>query len=696
MRRQVLLAGWALILGTGAPALGQTVSPDGAVLTYDPGYFSAYSPANALDMVEEVPGFAIDNGASVRGLADTFANVLVDGERQNTKSESIHEILRRIPAGQVERVELVREAVAGIDMRGQSRVVNVVLNGRDARTTTIGASIHYFAGTDQLAPGIEVSTRWDAGRTRLVLGGGVAQRAAPQLRTAWLEDAGGQLIERRDERMTQHRLSPSANAGLRHRFEDGGRLNLTLTAGQSSNRLSDRVRVEDAAGQPRRVELFGAETESAHKEATLTFERHLADTVSGRIVLLHRDATSDASERFLHAPQAGQASTSWYERAVSSGERAMRGNVSWDISERHVLDLGAEAAVNFRDNALAISQDTGAGPVDIDLPVANTRVEEQRSELFASHLWKMADRLTLESGFRIERSSIQQTGDAARERAFTYPKPSVRLTWTVSEQTQWEFLVEREVAQLSFDEFASAVNPREDQTLLGNPELVPQKTWRGRARWEGRWGEAGTIAVSLTHERVEDLQDSRPVTLVSDASTMPAMTTTFDAPGNIGEGERTYLLVDTSLPLDGVGLGDARLNLSGMLRHSTVTDPTTGEERRFPGNEDWRLSADFRQNLPAHALSWGWRARVQGDEDRFRHADSYLYDRSDPEMSVFVESTAIHGVTVNLEYGDFTSAVERRTRTYHDGGRERGVVRAREVRDRDEGGYVSLWVRATL
>ncbi|WP_238934613.1 TonB-dependent receptor plug domain-containing protein [Maricaulis parjimensis] len=696
MNRKLFLASAALAAMACTPAWAQTVSHDGAVLTYEPPYFEAYNPVTALDMVRQVPGFSIDNGASVRGLADTFANVLVDGERQNTKSESIQDILQRIPADRIERVELVREAVPGVDMRGQSRVVNLVLTSGSARSTTVSAGIDYFVGSDVAVPGFDVSTSWEIGQTRLTLGAGLAQNAAPSLRSERFEDAAGTLIETRDERTSQRLMTPSLNGSVNHVFEDGSRINLSLNGSYSETLVNDRSLVDDASGAPDRVELFRSDVEETSWEGTLTYERPFSESVSGQVVLLNRDDTYESADSFLFAPYAGSGSTTWFDNAVDSGERALRGTLTWEMSERHSFEFGAETALNYLDNALAITEDTGSGPVAVPLPVANTRVEERRSELFASHVWRPMDDVTVESGFRFERSTIEQTGDASRERSFNYPKPSISLTWTPSEETQWEFTLVRSVAQLSFDEFASEVNPRDDQTLIGNPELVPQKTWRGTARWERRWGEDGTVSVSLTHERVQDVQDSRPVTLILDPNAVPVASVTFDAPGNIGDGHRTYLIMETSLPLDGYGLGDARLNLTGVLRHTEVTDPTTGATRRFAGNEDWRLSADFRQNLPQRDLAWGWRAYVQGNEDLFRYSDGYDFDRTDPQLTVFVETTIIEGMTINLEYGDFTAANQRRTRTFYDGSRANDVVRAREIQDRDLGGYVSLWARATF
>jgi hypothetical protein len=695
LKTRFLLAA-ALIIAAPTVAAAQESSHEGAVLTYAPGFFESYNPVTALDMVQQVPGFGIDNGQHVRGLADTFANVLIDGERQSTKSESIQAILQRIPTASVERVELIREAIPGIDMRGERQVVNIILAAGGESATTVEAGIDYFNGSDVFTPSLNISRSWEFGRTRLTLGGQFSQNAAPLLRDERLEDASGALVETRSERTSRFRTQPQINASLNTRFDDESRLSLSFTGSTVDSRTNDRSLVDDAAGSPLRVQLFTATGDETSWEGTATYERPFSDTLSGQIVALNRDDTYSSDEAFLNAPYGGGRSTTYFDSTVDSGERALRGTLSWEPNDRHSLEIGAESAFNYLDSGLGIMRDTGSGPVAVPLPVANTRVEERRSEVFASHVWRPREGVTLESGLRFERSTIEQSGDASRERSFDNPKPSVALTWTSGERTQWRFAVERDVSQLSFGQFASEVDATDSQILLGNPELEPTKTWRASARWERRWGEDGSLSVSLTHEEVEGVNDLQPVTVVVDDTTVPVTTTTFDAPGNIGDGSRTYVFVNGDFPLDGMGLSDARLDLSLMLRDSSVTDPTTGRDRRFQGNEDWRIHGNFRQNLPERDLAWGFGFYTQGDEDVHRFDEVMVFTTKTPQMDVFVETTAIDDMTIRLTVGDFLPSVRERERTFYDGSRALGLVDSREIQEQDLGGFVSLTARRTF
>ena len=137
MTKAIWLAGAAACALLSSPAMAQTapdpVSPvaDAArqgVLVFETAFFADARPDTALDMIARLPGFAFESGDSgTRGLAGTAGNVLIDGARPSTKSDSLDQILRRISAAGVARVELIRGGAPGIDMQGRSVVANVVL-----------------------------------------------------------------------------------------------------------------------------------------------------------------------------------------------------------------------------------------------------------------------------------------------------------------------------------------------------------------------------------------------------------------------------------------------------------------------------------------------------------------------------------------------------------------------------------------
>ena len=106
------------------------VSPTHArTQVYTADFFARFAPTTALDIVRQVPGFMLDLGNSdIRGFAGAAGNVVINGSRPSSKSDSIETQLSRIPASRVVRVEIASGDLYGTDYAGKAQVVNVVLS----------------------------------------------------------------------------------------------------------------------------------------------------------------------------------------------------------------------------------------------------------------------------------------------------------------------------------------------------------------------------------------------------------------------------------------------------------------------------------------------------------------------------------------------------------------------------------------
>ncbi|HXA41027.1 MAG TPA: TonB-dependent receptor, partial [Phenylobacterium sp.] len=107
------------------PPVAATVAQP-AIVSYAPDFFTKISPNTALDMVNALPGFALDTGAGVRGYEGAAGNVLIDGQRPATKSEGVDSVLQRMLATHVARIDVIRGGAPGIDMQGKTVIANVI------------------------------------------------------------------------------------------------------------------------------------------------------------------------------------------------------------------------------------------------------------------------------------------------------------------------------------------------------------------------------------------------------------------------------------------------------------------------------------------------------------------------------------------------------------------------------------------
>ena len=98
-------------------------------------------------MVQHLPGFTLDTGAGVRGFGGAAGNVLIDGTRPPAKGDTLDQILQRIPASSVQRIEVIRAGAPGIDMQGKTMLANVVRR-KDigGKLTVTGSATHAYDG----------------------------------------------------------------------------------------------------------------------------------------------------------------------------------------------------------------------------------------------------------------------------------------------------------------------------------------------------------------------------------------------------------------------------------------------------------------------------------------------------------------------------------------------------------------------
>src|SRR5256885_1794863 len=97
-----------------------------------------------MDMIRRLPGFSFDAGESARGFAGTAGNVLIDGQRPTSKTDSLDSIIGRIPAADVERIELIRGGAPGIDMQGRAVVANIVRKKTESTRIVVDLSDNIF------------------------------------------------------------------------------------------------------------------------------------------------------------------------------------------------------------------------------------------------------------------------------------------------------------------------------------------------------------------------------------------------------------------------------------------------------------------------------------------------------------------------------------------------------------------------
>ena len=269
---------------------------------------------------------------------------------------------------------------------------------------------------------------------------------------------------------------------------------------------------------------------------------------------------------------------------------------------------------------------------------------------------------SIEAGVRVEQSTITQSGDTARERSFTYPKPRILATWSPTGNEQVRLRVEREVGQLNFRDFISSVDLNSNRLDAGNADLRPDQRWVYEAAFEKRFWENGAAVLTFRHEDIEDVVDVFPfLTLVDDdGDGIPddangdgqPDTQLVAGPGNIGAGTNDAVELSVTMPLNKLGLAGAELKATGVWQNGEVTDPLTGEARRISGQRPDTLNINFRQDLPAQKLTFGFGWFGGWEEDYYRLEEVQSL-RLEHFYTSFIDWKPTPGFTLRGELNNF-------------------------------------------
>ena len=555
------------------------------VIRYDPSFFAAMGPNTAFDMIQRLPGLAFDSGASVRGFAGAAGNVLIDGDRPTSKEDDLQAILQRIPASQVDHIDLIRGGAPGIEMHGRTVLANVVRKTASGVTGVVALGTNVYAD-GRGAPGARLEmTRKSNGKT-------LELSFRPSV---FIDDGAGNG--------NRVRTDPAGDVLVRsHLLAHAGGLDLTGTGAYETPMAGGKFRInllvnhnvyfdieDDTLSFPVGLESLRYHESHNKGELGLHFEKTLTPKWSFETLAIQKVQKQSFPSHFYTA--AGE--DDLFNETDTSGESIVRGVMRYRKSDTLSGEVSAEGAFNIQSS----DSQFASGGVNVPLPAARVTVSEKRGEIAGLATWRPSKRFTLEAGVRTEASQISSTGDVILSKTLFFPKPRIVATWSPDEDTQFRVRFEREVGQLNFSDFAASSALGNGASILraGNPDLVPQNAWVGEVAYEKHF-KGAVLVVTYRRQLISNLVDRIPITSPSGV---------FDAPGNIGSARENDLDANVTLPLDAFKIKHGQFKFQGSLRHSRVEDPTTGIERTISGQHRFYYEAHFTQDLPRWKSNWG-------------------------------------------------------------------------------------------
>ena len=673
------------VMGT-VPAYAQDdqqpapAAANGDAQVFEPAYFAQFAPRNALDMVDRMPGFSISGGndQGQRGLGQATQNVIVNGERLSSKSESVRDQLRRIPATDVVRIEILDGNATSIPgLTGQVANVVYTSNGASGQFEwTTGFRPH---NTEAQLFGGEISVIGSSGSLDYTVSLSNENNRFGADGPVSITDRDGALIESQYSKLWGKFDNPKISTAFSYDFGGDVTANLNLSYGSDFFSRKEPETAIDSAGITRTrealVEEDGPEYElggdiqfpfGPGSLKLILLERFERDNYSSSVI----DRLSDDS------PPRGFR----FEQTNGAGERIGRLEYDWKLWGAD-WQLSGEAAFNRLDRRSRLFELAPGGEfVQLAFPQGNGGVTEDRYDASLSISRSLSSTLSVQVIGAMEFSTIEQTGFAANSRSFKRPKGSFAATWKPRDDFDISVTLAKRVSQLSFGDFLASVSLNNDNQNGGNNELVPYQSYNVEIEANKTFGAWGSLKLEARKAWFEDFIDWFPLPGGGEAR------------GNIGDADRLHLQANATINLDPLGFRGARVDLEVVKRDMNVIDPFTGLNRPFSYDQEGSFEIDFRHDVPG--TDWAWGANLD-HFDQAPYARRFEIGREWEGKvfgSLFIEHKDVLGLTVRARANNLLGARDYFQRTVFDGPRPEGAVRFEEYRSRRIGPIFRLTV----
>lgn len=674
----------ALQAGNAVAQTEPVVNTDDSTVTYPAEYFTQFQPFSANDMLDRIPGINVarqggggsggpgsSSGAGRRGLGLGGDQILINGRRITGKSNEGNSQLSRIPADQVQYIEIIRGTSGDLAVRGGTQVINIVLLEADSRS-----AVAYEVNSDQyhdgeIKPGAKLSFTGQSGNLEYLLSAETEPRWEHRtgFETSILLD--GSLNETVTRRQTTDRqpLTFATNLGYQFSTRDIAHFNVQYENNDGPN-FTDRV-IMDHSVEPAtaRFEFDDTDNTSRFWEIGGDYEHTFANGDRWKTLFIVNEKEDDNIRNRFIIDGEDRTKDLFLDNFNRYQERIVRTSYSMDFAQDQAIEFGVERAQTILDSTLILGLLSGsAEPSDLFgglSPITDTdaTVEEIRYEGFAVHNWQINDRMALESTLIFEQSEISQSGDVSKSRDFEFVRPKVDYRFDLTPILQFRTTIEKDVAQLNFNDFTANIDGSDDErdAISGNSDLRQEQSWRYEMNLEYRFDDDnGVLNTNFFYHDLEDVIDRVNISTGDSIASANA---------NIGDGERYGMSIDGSLRLAMFNMPQLLLTSRIQVEDSSVTDPFLGIDRRLNRQGRGNLRFGFRHDMKSAPINYGMNLnyglqdnRLAFDVDRI---ESY---NQDAFAFFFFEYQGFENLIVRLEANNLNEAERCRVRTRYVGG----------------------------
>ncbi|PKG83768.1 hypothetical protein CXF85_09685 [Colwellia sp. 75C3] len=646
---------------------------------YPAAFFEQYTPQNAMDMINRLPGFSFDRGSNARGFGGNAGNVLIDGARPTSKSGGLTGALTRISAAQVESIVILRGGVAAGDAAGQSVVANII-RVKGLQQGTWAAKLRRAPDNTYL-PNLEAAMSttiadWETSFD-IDIGG------SPGYRTALIEnfDANNSLTSSADEEFSDSGRWIFINGEGASQFSSGQLVINSRIGGDKwrgdtqrdvfNNRLPDTSTPDEFWQLNENNKFKMAELGIDWTQKIESWKWHII----GLGLVNDRNYHYNFHEE-IRSPL--EVSDNYFSQNRLKTEVIARTTLGKISNAAFKPEFGFEIA-NNRLNTNANETENG---VLVPVEGANVVVEEWRGEFFATFSYEVDAKFTLEGGLTAEFSQISVSGDTDQTQKFDFIKPRLSATYKVNSNNTLTLEGEHSVGQLNFNDFASSTEASDDSSTLGNPDLQPDQQTEIAATYDWSFSERGSLKVKAFYQWRSDILEQIILETNGDEISQGL--------GNAGDARFWGFITELNLPLDYI-LPNALLEVSYKYNDSQFYDSIISADRIINDYTPNWTTFKFRQDFIIEKFAWG--AEYWGDFiDTNYRVDEIQTFGGNKRVRLFIETTRFFDLKTQLEVTHLNTGRYTRSRYFYQKDRS-GEFDGSEISHRQRGPELkfSIW-----
>ena len=582
----------------------EAVAPN---LSYDLEYFQRFEPISAGDALKRVPGVSFTSDTleydevQMRGLPSIYTQVQVNGQNLSGGGNDRVFFVDRIPAELIDTIEIIRSPSADMSSEGIGGTVNATLKrAGQIKGGWVRGSAFAIEG-DELRGAGSVGYGNTFGDVSYLFSVDVQQRRNPKEKVSYSYTPDGVFDGYETQSDTRDGTDYAFNGEVLGKVGEGslrlyGFFVLTDRTETEYTQAFDDTRALDSVET--QLEDINQYNLSVASEYTLPVGSDEFKFIVGYNRFVEDNKTTEHETDavpFLFKPSATELTDTvdqdWFSTLAYTA----------NFNELVSVKFGVDGRIKTRDFNQQLFDGDG---VDESLPNGKFDIVERRVDPYAKATWKPIAGLSVETGLRFEYTQRELSGPdyGSSDADFSELNPSLHVLYALTDTTNLRFSLARTVRRPTFDSLIPATleeEPTDDYATIGNPDLKQETAWGIDTGFEQKLGDLGVFGFNYFNREINDVID-----LVGTGDLSPGGLDVLRYE-NLSGGRAWGVELDFSMPLTMIGLENTNIFANYTWLNSEVTDPLTGQKRRFRDQPDYVYNVGVIQSIPDWNMTMG-------------------------------------------------------------------------------------------